>query len=78
LVLTFQKTKAALVTQCGFKRQLRLNLCFFCNFNNRLAPIAAAFRANSVRNMILAAGLTNDQMIQSQRIMRTAFVPPGW
>jgi hypothetical protein len=64
LPLSFQKTKAALVTQCGFREQKRLKLCFFCNFNNRLTSIRAALGANTMRNMILAAGLTNDQMIQ--------------
>lgn len=46
----------------------------FADFHDGLAAIAAALLADMMRDMILATGFTDDQMIERQRVVRTAAV----
>jgi hypothetical protein len=60
----------------AWKAESRRKLVFFVNFNDRFTAIAAAIFANTVCQMIFAAALALNQMIQRKRVVCAAAVTP--
>jgi hypothetical protein len=58
----------------GFKRKCQQNLAVAFDFDSRFATIGPAFGADAVSDMVIAAVLADNQMIERERIVRAAFV----
>jgi hypothetical protein len=55
---------------------MRLHHLFFAYFNDLLAFVRATLGANMVRDMVLAAVFAYHQMLERQRVVRTAAITP--